>query len=232
MNTAINFTKKVRYELMLGRERMQLIEERPVAYLPIGCLELHGDHLPMGLDVIKAHMICCIVAQAVGGIVFPPHFYSGIHRLDDDVRRRFARERGNLYTDGTAMENLIEIIDQIALMDIQVLVLYSGHYPTSQIDMIKDIADKYNQGKDISVIPITEPDCLGEGDHAGICETSFMLYLDKNMVDMTRISEINYRDHGWSDERSPERASAVKGESDLQKIIQYLDGEIRKYLKT
>ena len=126
---------------MLGREAMQLIKECPVAYLPIGCLELHGDHLPMGLDVIKAHKICCIAAQAIGGIVFPPHFYSGIHRLDDSVRRRLAMERGNLYTDGTAMENLIEIIDQIALMDIQVLVLYSGHYPTSQIDMIKDIAD-------------------------------------------------------------------------------------------
>jgi creatinine amidohydrolase/Fe(II)-dependent formamide hydrolase-like protein len=146
------------------------------------------------------------------------------------MRQRLANERGNLYTDGTAEENLMEIIDQIATMGIQVLVLYSGHYPVSQREMIKNIADKYNGEKSISIIPITEVDCLGEGDHAGICETSFMLYLDKNMVDMTRISEVNYRDHGWGDENSPERASAAKGEHDLQEIIQYLDSKIRECL--
>ena len=74
MEYAINFTKRVRYELMLGREATERIQEYPVGYLPIGCLERHGDHLPMGLDVIKAHRICCVVAQAIGGVVFPPHF--------------------------------------------------------------------------------------------------------------------------------------------------------------
>jgi creatinine amidohydrolase/Fe(II)-dependent formamide hydrolase-like protein len=119
----------------------------------------------------------------------------------------------------------------MVIMDIKVLVLYSGHYPKSQIDMINEIADKYNQEKSIYIIPITEPDCLGEGDHAGICETSFMLYLDKNLVDMTRIGEVNYRDHGWSDANSPERASAAKGEQDLKRIIEYLDAKIRAYME-
>jgi creatinine amidohydrolase len=230
MESAINFTKKVRYELMLGREATQRIEDCPVAYLPIGCLERHGDHLPMGLDVIKAHGICCEVAQAIGGVVFPAHFYAGIHRLEDDVRRRLASERGNLYTDGTAVQNLKEILDQIVIIGAKVIVLYSGHYPVSQRDMIKEIAAEYNAGAEVRVIPITEVDCLGEGDHAGICETSFMLYLDRTLVDMTRISDVNYRDHGWSDTNSPELASAGKGETDLQKIIQYLDGRIKKCL--
>ena len=57
-----------------------------------------------------------------------------------------------------------------------------------------------------------------------------MLYLDKSLVDMTRIGEVNYQDHGWSDENSPERASAGKGESDLQKIIQYLDDRLKQCL--
>ena len=230
MKPAIDFTRKVRYELMLGREATQRIQECPVAYLPIGCLERHGDHLPMGLDVIKAHGICCVVAQAIGGVVYPPHFYAGIHKLKDSMRRQLTGQWGNLYTDGTAMENLKEIVDQIIVMGIQVLVLYSGHYPIAQMEMIKDIADEYNDRKAIFIIPVTEVDCLGEGDHAGISETSFMLYLDRNLVDMTRIGEVNYRDHGWSDANSPELASASKGESDLQKIIQYLDSKVKQYL--
>ncbi len=230
MNMCINYTKKVRYELMLGREATQRIKEFPVGYLPVGCLERHGDHLPMGLDVIKAHGICCLVAQAIGGIVFPPHFYSGIHKLDANMVQKFTSQWGNLYTDKTAKDHLKDIIDQIANIGIKVLILYSGHYPMVQRDMIKEIAEEYNNKGNISIIPVTDIDCLGEGDHAGICETSFMLYLDKSLVDMTRIGQLNYHDHGWNDSNTPELASAGKGESDLQKIIQYLDSKINSLI--
>ena len=231
MNPVINFTKKVRYELMLGREATERIKEYPVAYLPIGCLERHGDHLPMGLDVIKAHGICCLLAQALGGVVFPPHFYSGIHKLSDDLMQKFTSEWGNLYTDQTAKDHIREIVDQIMTMGVKVLVLYSGHYPECQRDMVKEIAAEYNSKKAISIIPATDVDCLGEGDHAGVCETSFMLYLDKSLVDMTRIGEINYRDHGWKEANSPEFATARKGENDMIRLIQYFDGRIREYMR-
>jgi creatinine amidohydrolase/Fe(II)-dependent formamide hydrolase-like protein len=128
------------------------------------------------------------------------------------------------------MVHLKEIIDQIVVMGVKVLVLYSGHYPSAQIDMIKDIAGEYNNKGAISIIPVTEIDCLREGDHAGISETSLMLYLDRNLVDMTRIGQLNYQDHGWSEERSPELASTAKGESDIQKIIDYLGEKINSLL--
>jgi len=227
----IDYTKKVRYELMLGREATQRIREYPVAYLPIGCLERHGDHLPMGLDVIKAHGISCVVAQAIGGLVFPPHFYSGIHRLDDSTMQRFTREWGNLYTDNTAKDHLMEIVERLVSMNIKVLVLYSGHYPASQIDMIREIADEYNSKGKITIIPFTEIDCLEKGDHAGISETSLMLYLDRNLVDMTRIGEVNYRDHGWSELNTPEKATASKGETDIQSIIEYFNAKIKQSLR-
>lgn len=59
----IDYTKQVRYEYMKAREAIAAIRSCPVGYLPIGCLERHGDHLPMGLDVIKAYGVCCLVAQ-------------------------------------------------------------------------------------------------------------------------------------------------------------------------
>jgi len=89
MRHKTDFGKRVRYELMLGREAVEAITRRPVGYLPVGCLERHGDHLPMGLDVIKAHKICCIVAQNAGGVVFPAHFYSGIHKMSPDDIKKF-----------------------------------------------------------------------------------------------------------------------------------------------
>ncbi len=222
----MNYRKHVQYELMLGREATEALAACPVAYLPIGCLERHGDHLPMGLDVLKAHKVCCEAARALGGVVFPPHFYAGIHLLPEKLMRKFTSEWGNLYTDATAEANLAEIIRQMATIGVKVLVLYTGHYPGCQVEMVQRLAEQFNQGAAIRVVPFSEPTYLKEGDHAGICETSLMLYLDRSLVDMTRIGERNYQDHGWRPENSPERATAAKGEADVRRIIALLRSQI------
>lgn len=224
-----NYRKTVQYELLLGREATTAVKECPVGYLPIGCLERHGDHLPMGLDVIKAHKICCIIAQTVGGVVFPPHYYSGIHKLSKEHIARSTGEWGNIYTDDTARANLVDIINQMEILGIKVLVLYSGHYPHCQIEMIQEIAADFDGNPNITVIPFSEP-LIMQGDHAGISETSLMLYLGHELVDMTRISEINYKDHGWSDANSPEKATSAKGEVDTEQIIDHLEGLIKEAL--
>ena len=226
----IDFTKRVQYELMLGREAMEAIERCPVGYLPVGCLERHGDHLPMGLDVIKAHKICCLVARAIGGVVFPPHYYSGIHQMPPEQLEKFTGEWGNLYTDRTAADHLADLVAQIAMTGIRVLPLYSGHYPACQLDMIEEVAGRFGEGSGIAVVPCSELGMLAEGDHAGLCETSLMLYLDRAVVDMTRIGERNYQEHGWSEANSPEKASNAKGEADVHRIIDYLEAEIGRHL--
>jgi len=231
MTFRINYRKTVQYELMLGREATEAVGKYPVGYLPIGCLERHGDHLPMGLDVIKAHKICCITAQAIGGVVFPAHYYAGIHKLTREQISRSTGEWGNIYTDDTARANLVDTINQMAILGIKVLVLYSGHYPHCQIEMIQEIAEDFRDHPDIAVVPFSEP-LIMQGDHAGISETSLMLYLERDLVDMTRISEINYQDHGWNDANSPEKATCAKGEDDVQQIMAHLEGMIEAALKS
>ena len=231
MTFRVNYRQTVEYELMLGREANEAVREHPVGYLPIGCLERHGDHLPMGLDVIKAHKICCVAAQAIGGVVFPPHYYAGIHHLTREQIDRITGEWGNIYTDDTAKANLVDIINQIAILGVRVLVLYSGHYPQCQIEMIQEIAEDFREHPDIVVIPFSEP-LIMQGDHAGISETSLMLYLERKLVDMTRISAINYQDHGWSDANSPEKATCAKGEDDVERIITHLQGMIEEALNS
>jgi len=184
----------------------------------------------MGLDVIKAHQICCKVAKAIGGIVFPPHYYAGIHKMSDEQIAKYTGEWGNIYTDSSAKDSLSEIINHIAIAGIKVLVLYSGHYPQCQIEMIQEIGADFADHASITVIPFCE--CMiMPGDHAGISETSFMLYLDKELVDLTRISDINYQDHGWHDDNSPEKASPDKGEEDVAQVINHLKCEIEKVLE-
>ena len=213
---------------MRGRQAVEAIRAYPVGYLPIGCLERHGDHLPMGLDVIKAHGICCIAAQAIGGVVFPPHYYSGIHGFTSQELEKYTGEWGNVYTDTSAKAHLVDVLRQLAILGIKALVLYSGHYPQQQVDMILEIAGEFEQSG-IRVIPFWEMEIMG-GDHAGISETSFMLYLNRELADMTAIGEANYADHGWTAEIAPELASAAKGENDVETVVVHLRGKIERAL--
>ena len=53
----------------------------PVVYVPVGCIEWHGRHLPLGTDALKAHGILVKCAEKFGGVVYPPvYFHAGFNR--------------------------------------------------------------------------------------------------------------------------------------------------------
>ena len=223
-----DFTKNVRYELMYGYQAIEELKKCGIVYLPLGCLELHGSHLPMGLDVIKAHNMCCLLAQCIGGVVFPPHYYSGVHLLEDEVRSRFAREWGNVYTEDTAKASIIEVVMQIKRIGAKICVLYSGHYPMAQIDMVNEIASETdNESEGFRVIVCPERDLCDGGDHAGVYETSLLLYLDRHSVNMSAIYDQGYKDHRWTGYLDPKLASSAKGEGYAFRIVEYMKEKIR-----
>lgn len=235
--------REVRFERLKGREAMRRLAERPVVFLPIGCLERHGDHLPMGLDVLKAQSVCEACARRLGGLVYPPHFYGGVHvwpgeRPPDELAerrrlfRRMSREWGNLYTHDTAADHLVEVAEGIRLAGARVLVLYSGHYPVSQIMMLKDVAGRLDRarGGTMRVIPFLERDFFEDGDHAGVWETSLCLALRPGDADMRRIGPRNQRDHGWDEAHHPRRASAAFGRRVLRRIADHLGESIQAAL--
>ena len=63
---------KVRYDELLPHEFRKRLAERPIAYLPLGTLEWHGEHLPLGSDAIQSEGLMVECARRFGGIVMPP----------------------------------------------------------------------------------------------------------------------------------------------------------------
>lgn len=45
---------KILYEEMRPEEFLESLNEFPVAYLPLGSLEWHGLHMPLGADGLQA----------------------------------------------------------------------------------------------------------------------------------------------------------------------------------
>jgi len=55
----------------------EVVEARaaaPVAFLPVGPLEWHGPHLPLGLDALHAQAVAAGAARETGGVVLPTLF--------------------------------------------------------------------------------------------------------------------------------------------------------------
>src|SRR5207247_9972886 len=66
--------RTVEYESMRPSESAQARARLPLAFIPIGPLEWHGPHLPMGLDGLHAHTVAMEVARQVGGVVLPTYY--------------------------------------------------------------------------------------------------------------------------------------------------------------
>jgi len=57
---------------LVPSEFEERFHERPVVYLPLGTLEWHGSHNPLGADFIQAKAILSRAAARFGGMVLPP----------------------------------------------------------------------------------------------------------------------------------------------------------------
>ena len=59
------------YHELRPDELAALRDENPVAFWPLGLLEHHGWHLPVGFDGIKAERLCIRIAERTGGVILP-----------------------------------------------------------------------------------------------------------------------------------------------------------------
>jgi aminoglycoside 3-N-acetyltransferase len=67
---------KVRLEEMTWREAQARLEKSDVAILPMGPIEGHGPHVPLGCDAYIAEAFGLLLARKVGGVVLPSLTYN------------------------------------------------------------------------------------------------------------------------------------------------------------
>ena len=72
-------TNHLFYTLLTPAEFKTRLAAAPVAYLPLGTLEWHGPHLPLGADGLQSQGFFVHLAEQVGGIILPMLF------LDPDL---------------------------------------------------------------------------------------------------------------------------------------------------
>ncbi|MFC1537718.1 creatininase family protein [Gemmatimonadota bacterium] len=222
-----------RWEKLYGSELFRLIEERPLAWLSVGVIERHGEHLPWGLDADKAHLICIRLADKYGGVVLPANHLAGVHgdrrpdQSEEDYRRANRQVADMMYTEGYFHRFLQETFDGLANLGFRVIVAFSGHWPSIQEEILQEEAARFNAGGRATVIPFGEIMACGVVDHGAKYEGSMWAALVPGGVRLDSIVDYSTGQKGWyrgAEIRS--QISAEFGEEVLEMIEEYLKAEI------
>ncbi|MEW6200962.1 MAG: creatininase family protein [bacterium] len=174
---------KSEFEKMLPNEVKEAIARMPVAYMPWGALEWHGRHLPVGLDAIKAHELCLRIARAAGGgVVFPPSFVSY-----NTVSFPWTFK----YPVSVVHSTLWSTLKQLDASGFRAILVITGHYPATQVVMFITIAELFMFSHRAAVVACPEFFAAIEkgykGDHAAKWETSILMYLFPELVDINQL---------------------------------------------
>ena len=110
----------MQWENLTATEFAQAVRETGVCVFPIGVVEKHSEHLPLGTDFLNAHRVACLAAEQEPAVVFPPFYFGQIYE---------ARCFPGAVTLAPAL--LIELIrgvlDEIGRNGFKKVVIYNGH---------------------------------------------------------------------------------------------------------
>lgn len=197
---------EVRMERMRPREIDAAMKACPVLFQPFGTIEWHGLHNIVGLDAVKAHHLCVRAAQKGGGVVAPA-LYGGVGGLDEP--HTFVMEPENDVHSVLLRAWGDRLCREAVRQGFRAIIILTGHYGAAQQMVVRDLALRASRALGVPVLGAPEYIlALDEGylgDHAAWGETSLMMYLDPESVDLARLGEPPHRGVGGRDPRESTR---------------------------
>jgi len=179
------------------------VKDKAVLILPVGSLEQHGPHLPLGTDVYITYNLSLLLAKEVEGIVAPPINYGYKSLPASGGGPLFP---GTVDLNGNTLMLLVkDIIEELIRDGVKKIFVMNGHFENEAfileaVDLVMKqkahdvkimVASWWNQvSKEVLDKIFDEVTFPGwELEHAAIAETSLVLNFAPEMVRMERLIE-------------------------------------------
>jgi len=193
MSEVKNSNLPVKWEELTAPDFIKAVEKAEgTCVIPLGIMEKHGAHLPLGTDMIDAREIAVRAAQNEYTIIFPPFYFGQIFEAK--------HQPGTLaYSHELVWNMLQETCDELYRNGINKIILVNGHggnnsllpyFCQAQLEKKKEYAvflfepqDSREFQEKISAMRKTTED-----GHAGEAETSMML---SHRPDLVHIEKAN-----------------------------------------
>ncbi|HVP91704.1 MAG TPA: creatininase family protein [Terriglobales bacterium] len=111
----------VRWEELTSPDFVQAVaRSQSTCILPIGILEKHGPHLPLGTDLLDCREVSLRAAKKEYTIVFPQYYFGQIFEA--------RHQPGTVaYSERLQMDLLQETCDELARNEIKKIIIVNGH---------------------------------------------------------------------------------------------------------
>jgi creatinine amidohydrolase len=226
-------TTNVLYTDLRPDEFRARLAERPIAYLPLGTLEWHGEHLPLGSDALISQALMVECARQLGGIVMPPiHLGPDRTRLTEDGRQFQGMDTADSTTPHRQLDGscywvspgfflaLVDaILEQLKRAGFKA-VFADGHGP-SRWSWVNNLAEREARFglKLFGVTDAARDRWQSQIDHAARNETSLVMAARPELVDLSRLpADRAVWPQGVGGE-DPRDASAAHGQACLEASI-------------
>jgi creatinine amidohydrolase/Fe(II)-dependent formamide hydrolase-like protein len=186
-----------RMDLMAVHEIEETLKTTDIAIVPVGAIEPHGRHAPMGSDTFIALEIAERLAAACGGLVFPPIPFGNVNLGYD-----FRYMPGTISLDSKLLIDLHRNIGtELARSGIRRIVFVNGHAPNTSILNIAAFEIRDEAGVEVGILewwtcaPTVIEDIKGFNfaSHGDEIETSLVMATDgRDYVDLSR-ADVNSR---------------------------------------
>jgi len=248
---------EVRYLYLRPAQIAKRRDECPIAYIPLGTIEWHGFHSPLGTDSLISEHFAIRCAQLGGGLAMPP-LHWGDNRIEAIIDAGPAREgiaeamgwdpegaTASRWMREEADQNrlyhdlLLHILNQVENYGFRVATFICGHYPL--VDRAQCAILEYNKGcrKTGKMIAWATVDFLHlndryravAGGHSSGWETSYLLAAHPERVDLSTLPPRGEEVLGVFGPMPPHDASAELGEKVFQEVTEGIVKEAHKRLE-
>lgn len=157
----------------------------PLVILPVGALEAHGPHLPLGADQIQAEATAASVAERVDALIAPTVAYGSAPGA-----RRFP---GTVSLSLSELEAHVRgVLSELARSGVRRILVLSGHAERGHMAALREAADEAARASPgVRVVVLSDYDFVYElrgkespptDGHAGLLETSRVMALAPKTV--------------------------------------------------
>jgi len=153
--------RTVHYEHLTPGEILAEKKRIPICYQPIGPLEWHGPHLPMGMDPLNAAALAAETARRLGGVVLPTLYWGTERERSPEMLKNIGfkgdewiigmdfpkNPMESFYTSEDVFGIIIrERIRQLIKQGYQLIVLINGHGAENHINTLKRLSAEFTNG--------------------------------------------------------------------------------------
>ena len=164
--------------------------------LPVGVIERHGTHLPLGTDAICVQDVARRAAEIEPAVIFPQYYFGQIHEA--------RHQPGTIAVRCTLLLELLEnVCEEIARNGLRKIVLLNGHGGNlGFFEYFRHMLQERPRDFVLHVIQISDYLTpvrksaewqamreVAEGGHAGETETSSVMAVRGDLVDMDTVGD-------------------------------------------